>query len=148
ESRTFRHNYITNFKRRDKETMSAKCKARKRNGKRCDAWALQGKGKCALHSDPELAAKMGALHRRGTVGQPDKDTAVLPLPKTAIEVRDSLATAMAQVQARKKDTKTANALAYVGTSLLRAIEVSGLEERVRKMELQANSEEDKGNVEP
>ena len=46
------------------------------------------------------------------------------------------------------DTRTANALAYVGTSLLRAIEVSGLEERVRKMELQSNSEEDKGNVEP
>ena len=126
--------------------MATKCKARKRNGKRCDAWALQGKTKCALHSDPELAAKMGAMQRRGTVGQ--QDTAILPLPKTAIEVRDSLATAMAQVQARKMDTKTANALAYVGTSLLRAIEVSGLEERVRKMELQANSEEDKRNVEP
>ena len=128
--------------------MATKCKARKRNGKRCDAWALQGKTKCALHSDPELPAKMGAMQRRGTVGQPDKDTAMLPLPKTAIEVRDSLATAMAQVQARKMDTKTANALSYVGTSLLRAIEVSGLEERVRKMELQANSEEDKRNVEP
>ena len=128
--------------------MSAKCKARKRNGKRCDAWALQGKAKCALHSDPELAAKMGGMHRRGTVGQPDKDTAVLPLPKTAIEVRDALATAMAQVQARKMDTKTANALAYVGTSLLRAIEVSGLEERVKQMESHGSWKEDNGNVEP
>jgi hypothetical protein len=39
-------------------------------------------------------------------------------------------------------------LAYVGTSLLRAIEVSALEERVRQMELQRSGEEDKGNVEP
>ncbi len=128
--------------------MSTKCTARKRDGKRCGAWAPQGKAKCALHSDPELAAKMGAMHRRGTVGQPDKDTAMLPLPKTALEVRDALATAMVQVQARKMDTKTANALAYVGTSLLRAIEVSELEERVKQMELQRSGEEDNRNVEP
>ena len=55
-------------------------------------------------------------------------------PKTAGDVRDALANAMAQVHARRMDAKTANALAYLGTSLLRAIEVSDLESRLEALE--------------
>lgn len=55
-------------------------------------------------------------------------------PKTAGDVRDALANTMAQVHARQIDTKTANALAYLATSLLRAIEVSDLEGRLDALE--------------
>jgi hypothetical protein len=41
--------------------MSKRCSAKNRNGKRCGAWSAAGLDKCALHSDPELAAKMGSM---------------------------------------------------------------------------------------
>ena len=39
--------------------MSKRCSAKNKNGKRCGAWAAAGLDKCALHSDPELAALVG-----------------------------------------------------------------------------------------
>ena len=45
-------------------TMSQRCSARNRSGKQCGAWAVTGGAKCALHLDPELAAKMGSKHGR------------------------------------------------------------------------------------
>jgi hypothetical protein len=56
-------------------------------------------------------------------------------PKTAGDIRDVLANTMAQVHAHKMDTKTANALAYVATSLLRAIEVADWESRLEALEV-------------
>jgi hypothetical protein len=41
---------------------------------------------------------------------------------------------MAEVHARKMDPKTANTLAYLATSLLRAIEVSDVESRLTALE--------------
>ena len=99
--------------------MSKRCSANNRNGKRCGAWAAAGLDKCALHSDPELAAKMGSKHgRRATLSSQPAAAPMMP-PKTASDVRDALANTMAQVHARQIDTKTANALAYLATSLLR-----------------------------
>jgi hypothetical protein len=45
--------------------MSKRCSAKNRNGERCGAWAVIEGDKCALHLNPELAAKMGAKHGRG-----------------------------------------------------------------------------------
>lgn len=114
--------------------MSKRCSTNNRNGKRCGAWAAAGLDKCALHSDPELAAKLGSKHgRRATLPSEPFAAPMIP-PKTAGDVRDALANTMAQVHARQIDTKTANALAYLATSLLRAIEVSDLERRLEALE--------------
>ncbi len=68
--------------------------------------------------------------------------AVLPLhpdavpmepPKTAGDVRDLLANTMSQVHSRKMDVRIANSLAYISTSLLRALEVSDLERRLEAL---------------
>jgi hypothetical protein len=50
---------------------------------------------------------------------------------------------MAQVHARKMDTRTANALAYVATSLLHAMEVADLETRL--MAIEGRMEQSNGN---
>ena len=55
-------------------------------------------------------------------------------PRTARAVRDALAVTMAQVHARQMDARTANTLTYLATSLLRAIEVSDIEERLDALE--------------
>jgi hypothetical protein len=115
--------------------MSQRCSAKKRNGKRCGAWAVTEGEKCALHSDPERAARMGSKHGRRTTLAPSPAAALMEPPKTAGDVRDALANTMAEVHARKIDTKTANALAYVATILLRAIEVADWESRLEALEL-------------
>jgi hypothetical protein len=121
--------------------MSKRCSANNRNGKRCGAWAAAEVDKCALHSDPELAAKMGSKHgRRATLPSQPAPANMMP-PKTACDVRDALANTMAQVHARQIDAKTANALAYLATSLLRAIEVSDLESRLDALEVTQRADE-------
>ncbi|SRR2546425_417733 len=115
--------------------MSKRCRAKNRSGERCGAWAVNGKTKCALHSDPELASKMGAKHGRMAVLPADLNApATLEDPKTADQVRNVLAETITQVRRRKLDTRTANALAYVATSLLRAIEVGDIEGRLKELE--------------
>jgi hypothetical protein len=77
--------------------MSIQCSATNRNGQRCGAWAVTGKTLCALHSDPERAARMGAKHGRKGLPpiNPHEPTAesqkAADIPKTANQVRDVLA---------------------------------------------------------
>ena len=120
--------------------MSERCSAKNKKGKRCRAWAVTGKTQCALHSDPDRAAKMGAKHGRKAALPIDPQESTLEcqkesdIPRTADQVRDVLAETMVQIRGRKVDTKTANALAYVASSLLRAIEVAELEPRLKALE--------------
>ena len=114
--------------------MSKRCSAKNRNGKRCGAWSAAGRDKCALHWDPELAARMGSKHGYRKAHPLHSDVVPMEPPKTAGEVRDALANTMAQVHARQMDARTANTLAYLATSLLRAIEVSDIEKRLDALE--------------
>jgi hypothetical protein len=113
---------------------SRRCGNTNRSGKRCGAWSIKGKDKCALHLDPERASRLGSKRVRKGGQQPEPLTALMSPPKSASDVRDALAAAMAQVHDQKMNTKTANALAYVATSLLRAIELSDLENRLLALE--------------
>ncbi|HXM62989.1 MAG TPA: hypothetical protein VN950_19160 [Terriglobales bacterium] len=93
-----------------------------------------------MHSDPDRASKMGAKHGRKAAPPIDPQEATpgsqkeVDIPKTAEQVRDVLAETIVQIRGCKVDTKTANALAYVASSLLRAIEVSELEPRLKALE--------------
>lgn len=121
--------------------MSKRCSARNRNGKRCGAWAVTQGEKCALHLDPERAARMGSKHGRRAALRPQSDTVPMEKPKTAGDVRDALANTLVQVCSGQMDTRTANAMAYVATSLLRAIEVSDFESRLEALEGTQQSQE-------
>jgi hypothetical protein len=55
-------------------------------------------------------------------------------PRTAGEVRNLLSEAIAEIRAGKMDPKLGTTLGYLGTSLLKAIETSDLEERLEKLE--------------
>jgi hypothetical protein len=46
-----------------------------------------------------------------------------------------LADSMAEVRTGKMDPKLGTTLAYIGTSLLKAIEVADIDERLKKLEL-------------
>src|SRR3974390_2111069 len=114
--------------------MSKRCSAKNRNGEQCGAWAVTHGEKCALHSDRGRASRLGSNHGRKAGFASPADATPMQPPKTAGDVRDALANAMSEVYARQMDAKTANALAYLGTSLLRGIEVSDLESRLAALE--------------
>jgi len=62
------------------------------------------------------------------------DIADVVTPKTASEVKELLADAMAHVRAGKMDPKLGTTLGYLGTSLLKAIETSDIELRLARLE--------------
>jgi hypothetical protein len=114
-----------------------RCQKKKHDGKQCRARALTENKFCALHAEPGAAAALGRKggRRRAVSNDPEPDTSPsVELPKTAEGVRDLLAEAITQIRRHKLDTKVGNALAYVASSLLRAIELGDLESRLRALE--------------
>ena len=55
-------------------------------------------------------------------------------PRNASDVKDRLAEAMAAIRAGKMNPKLATSLGYLGSSLLKAIEVADLEQRLKRLE--------------
>jgi hypothetical protein len=67
----------------------------------------------------------------------------VPAPQTALDVKNLLADAMAEIRAGKMDPKLGTTLGYLGTSLLKAIETSDIELRLARLE--ATSEREDAN---
>src|SRR5438445_5728229 len=110
------------------------CQKKKRDGKRCRAPALAGKKYCALHAEPGRAAALGRKGGcRRTVYSPDSLKEFVA-PQSAADLRDLLAESIIEIRAGKLDPKVGNALGYLGTSLLRALEVSDTERRLDALE--------------
>ena len=113
---------------------NGKCRATTKAGRQCAAPAVRGGIYCALHNDPERAAELG--RRGGAKGRkayetPDRE---IPAPRNACDVKNLLAEVMAEIRAGKMDPKLGTTLGYLGTSLLKAIETSDIEERLEKLE--------------
>ena len=89
---------------------------------------------CALHNDPERAAELGrkggTKNRRAYEANEWEGSA----PRNACDVRNLLAEVMAEIRAGRMDPKLGTTLGYLGTSLLKAIETSDIEERLEKLE--------------
>src|SRR5271157_4063888 len=106
------------------------CQKKKRDGSRCGARALSGKKYRALHSEAGKAAELGSKGgRRRTVFSPENLKELEP-PKTVGDLRNLLAQSIVEVRAGKLDPKLANSISYLGTGLLRAIEVGDLQEKL------------------
>lgn len=58
----------------------------------------------------------------------------VPVPQNATDVKNLLADVMAEIRAGKMDPKLGTTLGYLGTSLLKAIETSDIEQRLARLE--------------
>lgn len=130
--------------------MAQRCSAKNSKGKPCGAWAVTGNSKCALHLDPERAAKLGANHgrRARTLIQSGSDalSELAEAPKTANQVRNLLAETLIQVLGKRLDLRTASTAAYVATSLLSAIRISEFEARLVRIEQVMDLEQPNGDA--
>jgi hypothetical protein len=123
------------------ERMSAHyCRARTKAGKACKAIAVK-RGLCAFHADPQRAARLGRMGGRKNRRYPSscKPDAVPP-PRTAREVKDLLAEALADIHAGRREPKVVSVMAYVGTALLNAIKTADMEERIAALERSSKRE--------
>jgi hypothetical protein len=93
-------------------------------------------GLCYFHANPDKAVELGRIGGRGKKRVIDADTDDQPIetPQSARDVKNVLADVMARTRKGLMDPKTATALGYLGTSLLRAIEVAELEQQLERLE--------------
>jgi hypothetical protein len=54
-------------------------------------------------------------------------------PKTAADLRDLFAQSIIEIRTGKLDSKSANAISYLGTGFLKALELADLEARVNDL---------------
>lgn len=117
------------------------CKHKKRDGERCGAHALIGQARCAMHAQPGRAAELGSKGGRRRALYSASDLREFAAPQTASDLRDLLAESIIEIRAGKLDPRVANALGYLGTSYLRALEVSDVEARLAALEANQRSAE-------
>ena len=78
----------------------------------------------------QLGRKGGANNRKVYEGNQQQITP----PQNARDVKNLLAETMAEIRAGKMDPRLGTTLGYLGTSLLKEIETSDIEERLEKLE--------------
>jgi hypothetical protein len=110
------------------------CRAKKQDGSRCRARALAGHKRCPLHAEPGRAAELGRKGGRGRAICEHEVLKSFAPPTSARDVADLLAQSIIEVREGKADPKLANSISYLGTALLRALEVADLEKRVQALE--------------
>jgi hypothetical protein len=90
-------------------------------------------GFCSIHSDPKRAAELGRLsgesRRIAVTGH-----LVLPPPKTACDLHHALGQIFSDVCSGRMDINVGRTLSYIGSVLVKTIEVSDHEIRLRAME--------------
>ena len=118
--------------------MPTKCQFRKKDGSRCGANAQPANGLCVFHdparaTDGERARRTGGLNRtrRARLLPPETPDHPLTTPK---EVSFLLAQSINQLRRGDLDPRIANAVGYLSTVLLRALEQGPLVERMAKVE--------------
>ena len=109
-----------------------------KNGGRCEANAQPANGLCVFHdparaADGRRATQSGGIHRSRAAAVLPVDTPDHPLGNTK-EVSAFLADSVNQLRRGQLDPRVANAMGYLTSVLLRALEQGPLEERLAKLE--------------
>ncbi len=113
-----------------------KCKFIKDNGERCEANTMKNSGYCYLHNpdvskkDKEIAQSNGGKNRAVTIG---KSLEPVSIKKTSDVVR-LLEKTINDVRSGELDIRVANSIGYLSGHLIKALEVSEIEERVSIIE--------------
>jgi hypothetical protein len=121
------------------------CKFTKPNGKRCKANAMRNSEFCFTHNPVMKKAKKEAVIKGGK--SPKKN--YNPLPPVELTDNKSVASLLAQVinevREGEIDLRVANCIGYLAGHLIKALEISDLEERVEKIEKTIKERPEKNN---
>jgi hypothetical protein len=130
--------------------MAKKCQSRKKNGDRCGADAQTGKILCVFHdparaADGRRARRAGGITRSRLARVLAADTPDHQLGNTN-DVSALLSDSTNRLRRGQLDPRVANAMGYLTSVLLRALEQGPVEERLAKIEatLAANAQQGNG----
>jgi Family of unknown function (DUF5763) len=116
------------------EIDKTKCRGTTKRGMRCNANATPN-GLCYFHADPKRASELGRLGGRKNKKQfLISDDQEVPAPVTAEDVRMRLSDLIADVMNGRRDPRIATTVAFISQHLLKAIEISALEDRLEQLE--------------
>ena len=112
--------------------MKQRCTYRSDAGKPCNTWAQHGRSYCFFH-DPEKAQARREAQSRG--GQPKRAMAGEAIPlRSAQDVAAFVAELINGIRTGAVNKANASILSTLSQTLLRAIELGELEERVEQLE--------------
>ena len=118
--------------------MGKKCEFRKKSGERCGADVQTGKSICVFHdparaSDGQRARRAGGITRSRAASVLPLDTPDHPLGDTN-QVSVLLADSINRLRRGQLDPRIANAMGYLASVLLKALESGKMEERLAHLE--------------
>jgi hypothetical protein len=124
-----------------------KCEAISRSGRRCNAQALRGKTRCLMHSG--LARELGSLGGRSARDERRRQRAQmleqLPPPRTGEDAIRMIGQCVIELRAGTLMPKVAGSIFYGLGILIRSLEVSEVEPRLRKLEQEAERRKEHAN---
>jgi hypothetical protein len=118
--------------------MAKKCESRKKNGERCGADAQTANGLCVFHdparvSEGRRARRAGGITRSRAAEVVPCDTPDHPLGDTK-QVSLLLADSINRLRRGQLHPRVANAMGYLASILLKALEGGRIEERLAHLE--------------
>src|SRR5712691_7086385 len=118
--------------------MAKNCRFRKKDGRKCGADAQHGKEVCVFHdqaraADGHRARRAGGLNRNRPIAVLPPQTPDHPLNNTQ-EVSLLLGESINQVRRGQLDPRVANAVGYLASILLGALQQGPLEDRLSRLE--------------
>ena len=118
--------------------MADKCEFRKKDGRSCSANAQVASGLCIFHdparaSDGQRARRAGGITRSQLAAVLPSDTPDHPLGNVS-DVSALLSDSINRLRRGQLDPRVANAMGYLTSVLLRALEQGPVEERLSKIE--------------
>jgi len=120
-----------------------RCKARTKSGESCRAQATRN-GFCSLHCDPKRAAELGRLSGKSR-RSPETGQVVLPPPKSASDLHHALGQIFSEVCSGRMDANLGRSVSYIASVLVRTLELSDHEVRLRALEQMLKSIKSGGN---
>jgi hypothetical protein len=118
--------------------MASKCQFRRNDGRRCGANAQSGKTLCVFHDPARAAAgrrarRLGGINRSRAAAILPSETPDNPLSSTQ-DVSLLLGESINQVRRGQLDPRVANAVGYLASILLGALQQGPLEARLSRLE--------------
>lgn len=118
-----------------KKEIEGKCKHIRPDGTQCNAYAMSGSDYCYMHNPEISEEEKQKARQKGGLGRP---IIANPLPPIKITEPSDLALLLVdvinRVRAGEMDVKVANCLGFLSDKLLKAYEVSKLNDRLEIIE--------------
>lgn len=114
------------------EAANSRCQATNQSGAPCAAPPTRDSHYCSLHLVPGRAAELGKRGGQQNRTAPDLESSEpIVIPETANDVRRLLAEGLALTMAGRMSPRVGTAVSYIGTALLKVIEATDLDRRLR-----------------